>query len=221
MTVPLVLASESPRRQQLLAVLGLAFEVAHPGVDETWRPGEAPATYVERVAREKVRAVQRAGTAVVAADTAVVIDGRILGKPKDANDAARMLRSLAGRDHTVFTGVAVAFDGRVASAVESTGVRFRALDEETITAYVATGEPLDKAGSYATQGYGAVLIERIDGDYFTVMGLGLGKLVELLRSVGLRYRFGPLIRDPASVATEVPAHSDPAPLGRVPGPDRP
>jgi septum formation protein len=192
--VPLVLASASPRRRELLALLGLTFEVISTDIDETWRNGEAPAAHAERLAREKAAAVARPQAAVLAADTIVVIDGAILGKPRDAADAAAMLRALSGRAHTVHTAMAVAYRGREASGVESTQVWFRPLDERTIAEYVATGEPLDKAGAYGIQGYGAVLVERIAGDYFTVMGLGLGRLVELLREVGLEYRFGAGVR---------------------------
>ncbi|OYV68309.1 MAG: septum formation protein Maf [Gemmatimonadetes bacterium 21-71-4] len=188
--MPIVLASASPRRRELLRLLGLAFDVSPTGVDETWRNGEAPAAHAERLAREKAGAVKRPDAAVVGADTIVVIDGAILGKPADAAEARGMLRRLAGREHEVFTAVAVAHGGRLASGVHRTTVRFRGLDDATIAEYVATGEPMDKAGAYGIQGFGAVLVEWIDGDYFTVMGLGLGLLVELLARVGLRYRFG-------------------------------
>jgi septum formation protein len=190
MSVSVVLASMSPRRRELLALLGLACEVIPAYVDETWRNGEPPAMHAERLAREKAAARPRSGAVTVGADTIVVIDGAILGKPRDESEASGMLRRLAGREHEVFTGVAVAYDGRAASGVARTVVRFRALNDTMIGEYVATGEPLDKAGAYGIQGYGAVLVERIDGDYFTVMGLGLGLLVDLLERVGLRYRFG-------------------------------
>ncbi|HLB15648.1 MAG TPA: Maf family protein, partial [Burkholderiales bacterium] len=179
MTVPLVLASASPRRRELLALLGLTFDVVPAAIDEEWRIGETPAAHTERLAREKAAAVGRPRSAVVAADTIVVIDGDILGKPKDAADAAAMLRRLSGREHVVHTAVAVAFAGRAASGVESTRVWFRPLDERTIAEYVATGEPLDKAGAYGIQGYGATIVERVDGDYFSVMGLGLRRVVAL------------------------------------------
>jgi len=190
MTVPVVLASASPRRRQLLGLLGIEAEIAPSNIDETWRNGEAPAAHAERLAREKAAAVERAGAAVVGADTIVVIGGEILGKPRDAAEARAMLRRLAGRGHDVFTAVAVAWRGAVVSGTQRTAVWFRPMDEATIAAYVATGEPLDKAGAYGIQGYGAVLVERIEGDYFTVMGLGLGLLVELLGRLGLEYRFG-------------------------------
>jgi septum formation protein len=188
--VPVVLASVSPRRRQLLELLGLVHDVDPADLDEAWRNGELPAAHAERLAREKAAARSRPGAVVIGADTIVVIDGAILGKPRDAAEARAMLRRLAGRDHEVFTAVAVAYGGRTASGVRRTGVRFRALDDATIAAYVATGEPLDKAGAYGIQGFGAVLVERIDGDYFTVMGLGLALLVDLLAQVGLHYRFG-------------------------------
>jgi septum formation protein len=191
--VPVVLASSSPRRHQLLGLLGLSPEVVPSNVDETWRNGEAPAAHAERLARGKVGAVDRPGAAVIGADTIVVIDGAILGKPGDEAEAAAMLRRLSGREHEVFTAVAVSYGGRVASGVSRTNVRFRALDGAAIAEYVATGEPMDKAGAYGIQGFGAVMVEWIEGDFFTVMGLGLGLLVELLAGVGLRYRFGEVI----------------------------
>ncbi len=190
MSVPIVLASASPRRRELLSLLGLRFDVAPADVDETWRNGEPPAVHAERLAREKAEAVRRPGAVTVAADTIVVVDGEILGKPTDAADARAMLARLAGRGHVVHTAIAVAYAARLASGVVSTQVWFRPLDADAIAAYVATGEPLDKAGAYGIQGYGAVLVDRIEGDYFTVMGLGLARLVDLLGEVGLRYAFG-------------------------------
>jgi septum formation protein len=189
-SVPLVLASGSPRRRQLLELLGLHPEIVPTDIDETWRNGEAPAAHAERLAREKAAAAARAGAAVIGADTIVVIGGEILGKPRDAAEARAMLGRLSGREHDVYTAVAVGHGGATVSGVGRTRVRFRLLDEPTIGAYVATGEPMDKAGAYGIQGYGAVLVERIEGDYFTVMGLGLGLLVELLAKLGLSYRFG-------------------------------
>ncbi|HVO34796.1 MAG TPA: Maf family protein [Gemmatimonadales bacterium] len=189
MNVPIVLASSSPRRRQLLALLGLGFEAVPADIDETWRNGEAPAVHAERLAREKAAAVARPEALVVGADTIVVIGGEILGKPRDAGEARTMLRRLAGQGHEVFTAVAVAWRGKMASGTNRTVVHVRPLDDGMIDAYVATGEPLDKAGAYGIQGYGAVLVERIEGDYFTVMGLGLGLFVDLLRPLGLEYRF--------------------------------
>ena len=190
MTVPVVLASASPRRRDLLALLGLTFDVAPTDVDESWREGEAPEVHAERLAREKAQAGRRAGAVTIGADTIVVVDGDILCKPRDRAEAAAMLRRLAGRGHVVHTAIAVAYAGGIAATVVTTRVWFRPLAESTIAAYLDTGEAMDKAGAYGIQGYGAVLVERIDGDYFTVMGLGLARLVDLLGEVGLRYDFG-------------------------------
>jgi septum formation protein len=186
-----ILASSSPRRRDLLTMIGIAHEVIPADVDESYPAGEAPIAHAERLAREKGAAVAaRAPEAVViSADTIVVIDGAVLGKPRDAAEAARTLRQLSGRTHTVFTAVAVARGGRMESGVEAVTVTFRALDEATIAAYVATGEPMDKAGAYGIQGYGAAIVERIDGDYFAVMGLAIGRLLALLARVGVRYDF--------------------------------
>jgi septum formation protein len=195
-SVPLVLASASPRRRELLTLLGLACDVAPGDVDETWQGGEAPEVHAERLAVAKAAAVRRPGAVTVAADTIVVVDGAILGKPRDRVEAEGMLRRLAGRDHVVHTAIAVAYGARSASAVVSTRVWFRPLDDAAIAAYVATGEPMDKAGAYGIQGYGAVLVDRIEGDYFTVMGLGLARFVDLLGRVGLRYTFGTITPAP-------------------------
>jgi septum formation protein len=189
-----VLASQSPRRRDLLDLVGIAHEVRPADVDERTRPGEGPAAYVERLAREKAGAVADAlgagdDAVVVAADTTVVVDGEILGKPHDEADARATVAWLAGRTHEVFTGMAVRRGGRVASGVERVRVTFRRLSADEVTAYVATGEPMDKAGSYGIQGYGATIVERIDGDYFAVMGLSLVRLVGLLAEVGVAYRF--------------------------------
>ena len=190
-----VLASASPRRRELLALVGIGHEVRPADVDESVHPGEEPAAYVERLARAKAEAVAaRAPEAlVVGSDTTVVVDGEILGKPTDEDDARRMLRALSGRTHVVLTAVAVARGARVESAVERVSVTFRALDDAEIARYIATGEPMDKAGSYGIQGFGATIVARIEGDYFAVMGLALGRLVALLRRHGVRYDFGRLV----------------------------
>jgi septum formation protein len=191
--VRVVLASQSPRRRDLLTLVGVAHEVRPADVDESVRPGEAPDAYVRRLAGEKARAVADGlgdpGAAVVAADTTVVVDGEILGKPADAAEARAMVRRLAGRAHEVFTGMAVVRGPRLADAVERVGVTFRPLGDDEIAAYVATGEPMDKAGAYGIQGYGATIVERVDGDYFAVMGLSLRRTVALLGEVGVRYAF--------------------------------
>ena len=202
MTTPkaprVVLASQSPRRRDLLDLIGVRHSVRPADVDESVRTGEAPDAYTERLAREKARAVAalEPQAYVVAADTTVVIDDEILGKPAHVAEAREMVRRLAGRTHEVFTGMAVRHEdgagAREASAVERVRVTFRALTDAEIAAYVATGEPMDKAGAYGIQGYGATIVERIDGDYFAVMGLSLVRTVALLREVGLHYEFGPL-----------------------------
>jgi septum formation protein len=157
----LVLASASPRRADLLAGVGLRFAVRPSHVDETPRAGETPAAMVERLAREKALAVSRPGELTLGADTTVVIDGESLGKPADEAAAAAMLRRLAGREHRVLTGVAIAEGPAVVSGVEVSRVAFAALDDEEIDWYVATGEPLDTAGAYAIQGRGGLLVTSI------------------------------------------------------------
>jgi septum formation protein len=185
----LVLASGSPRRLELLARLGLAPVVRPAHLDETPQPGEAPDALVIRLATSKAAASAAAGEpgadeVVLAADTEVVLDGRALGKPADADEAAAMLHALAGRTHAVVTGLAVRRGERVVTDRVTTEVTFRALTAEEIAWYVATGEPDDKAGAYAIQGTGAVLVDRIDGSDTNVIGLPLPATVALLRAVG-------------------------------------
>ncbi len=189
--VEVILASQSPRRRELLTLVGITHVVSPAHIDESVLPNEAPVPHCERLARAKaqVLAVEHPEAVVIAADTIVVIDGDILGKPRDAADARAMIARLSGRTHRVFTAMAVAHGGRTESAVEEVSVTFRSLSTAEITAYVATGEPMDKAGAYGIQGYGATIVERIDGDYFSVMGLGLRRLVALLERMGLRYDF--------------------------------
>jgi septum formation protein len=189
-----ILASASPRRRQLLDLVGIAHEVLPADIDESARDGEEAAAYVERLARGKgaTIAARHPEAVVIAADTTVVIDGLVLGKPRDAAEAARMLARLSGQTHVVLTAVAVVRGAAMRSGVESVRVTFRPLAPEQIASYIATGEPMDKAGAYGIQGFGATLVERIDGDYFAVMGLALGRLVELLATVGVRYDFGSL-----------------------------
>ena len=192
----LILASQSPRRAQLLRMLGLHFDTIPAEVDETYVNGEEPGAHAQRLAREKASAVAaKYGDAVViGSDTVVIIDGDVLGKPRDAAEAVRMLLRLQGRTHEVATGVAVACEGRVAESVERVQVRFRAFDEAYAAAYVDTGEPMDKAGAYGIQGYGATLVESIQGDYFAVMGLPVVRLMRLLQQAGLHYNFRELTR---------------------------
>lgn len=185
-----VLASSSPRRRDLLDLIGISHDVRPADVDESIQPGESPSEYAERLAREKAEAIAGDGTdIVIGADTVVVIDGRVLGKPVNDQQAEAMLESLGGRTHTVVTAVAVVVDGRTSSGVEEVVVTFRRLTADEITSYVATGEPMDKAGAYGIQGFGATIVERIEGDYFAVMGLPLVRLVRLLAERGIHYDF--------------------------------
>ena len=186
-----VLASSSPRRHQLLDLIGVTHEVRPADVDETYTPGELPDHYAERLARAKAELVAALNrdSVVVGADTIVVADGKVLGKPRDEADATRMLKLLSGRGHIVMTAVAVAHDASTVSTVEKVSVTFRDLSDEEIASYIATGEPMDKAGAYGIQGYGATIVRRIDGDYFAVMGLSLIRLVELFAQLGIRYGF--------------------------------
>jgi septum formation protein len=190
-----ILASQSPRRRELLALVGIDHEVQPSDIDETPWPHEEPVAHTERLARGKAQVIAaRAPEAlVIAADTIVVIDGAILGKPTDIAEARAMLRRLSGRTHEVCTAMAVACGDRVESAVVRVPVRFRALDDDTIARYVNTGEPMDKAGAYGIQGYGATIVEHIEGDYFAVMGLSLVTIVQLAERMGMRYHFGPLV----------------------------
>lgn len=181
----LVLASSSPRRAALLDQLGLAYETTPAHIDETLRPSEPPAAYVERLAREKVVAVSRSNDEVViGADTAVVSDGHVLGKPAHPEEARSMLRRLQGERHEVFTGVAVGHAGEIESLVDVTHVQMLPMTDSEISDYVNGGEPMDKAGSYALQGRGGVFVETISGSPFTVVGLPIHLLPRLLKRVG-------------------------------------
>ena len=192
----LVLASASPRRRELLAQAGFTFHVHPAHIPEDPLPNEDPIAYVVRLARQKAEAVfaqvnqPRVGSeksispqVVLGADTTVTIDNQILGKPENADDAARMLRLLSGRTHRVITGIAMITAARTEVAAEVTGVRFLTLSEEEIAAYIATGEPMDKAGAYAIQGHAARWIPRITGDYFNVVGLPLALVTTMLESI--------------------------------------
>jgi septum formation protein len=188
---PLVLASGSPRRQQLLDMLGIPYRVVVPDVDETYRVSEAPEAYVVRLARAKVGVVaaREPAALVLGADTSVVVRGEVLGKPASREEAALMLGKLTGRTHHVMTGVALASGDRVEDALDVTDVTFRPFDGTTIADYVTTGEPMDKAGAYGVQGRGAALVEGIRGDFFSVMGLPLRLVLDLLERFGHPYRF--------------------------------
>jgi septum formation protein len=189
-----VLASSSPRRRDLLNLIGISHEVRPANIDETMRPREVPRRHAERLAREKASVIAKRDPDVITigADTVVVINRKVLGKPADKADAARMLKMLSGREHTVITAVAVARGKKLRSAIEEVSVKFRRLRDDEIEAYIATGEPMDKAGAYGIQGFGATIVERVEGDYFAVMGLPLVRLIGLMRDVGVRYQFGNL-----------------------------
>ncbi len=197
MTVPpLVLASASPRRTELLTRLGLAHTVDPAHVAEDHLAGETPEEHVERLARAKAAAValRHPDALVLAGDTVVVRDGAILGKPATQEEAKSMLTSLSGRTHTVVSGLALAGPGagEVHSRHDTAQVRFRRLAAQEVAEYVATGEPMDKAGGYGIQGMGGALVTGVEGDYYTVVGLPVSGLVALLAAAGWRYAFGGL-----------------------------
>jgi septum formation protein len=183
----LVLASASPRRRELLGQLGITFEVSAADIDETPRPGEAAGAYVLRLAREKALAValRHPDAWVLAADTTVALDDALLGKPRDADEARDMLGRLSGRTHEVHTGVALTGPGAEHATQVSTRVTFRALSPGEIAWYAGTGEPLDKAGSYAMQGKGGFLVAAVEGSPTNVIGLPLGETLELLARAGV------------------------------------
>ncbi len=195
--IRVILASQSPRRRQLLELIGIAHAVMPADIDEQLLPDEEPGAHALRLAATKAQTIAAVApdALVIGSDTIVVVDGDVLGKPVDRADAARMLRRLSGRTHTVMTAMAVHWRGRTRSSIESVGVTFHELDDDRIDAYIATGEPMDKAGAYGIQGYGATIVARVDGDYFAVMGLPLQLLVRELAQVGLAYKFGPLGAD--------------------------
>ncbi len=181
----LILASKSPRRREILTNAGIAFEVRVADVPEVRSAGEGPVEYVQRLAREKAEAVRRApGETVLAADTVVVLDEQVLEKPEGIEDARRMLAALSGREHVVVTGYCIVAPGGEVVGAESTRVRFVPLSAEMIDAYVASGEPFDKAGAYAIQGLASKLIDRVEGDYFNIVGLPVARIYAHLRSLG-------------------------------------
>ena len=185
----IILASQSPRRKELLTLAGLSFEVLVSGCDETVPEGLSAEQTVQHLANQKAEAVLqlcKAEDTVLAADTVVVIDGNIIGKPKDKEDAFNMLRSLSGRTHTVMTGVCIANGNQRTEFVCKTDVTFYELTDEEINTYIATGDPFDKAGSYGIQTQGVVLVEKINGDYSNVVGLPLAQCVRALRAFGIR-----------------------------------
>ena len=187
--IPIILASNSPRRKELLRQVGVSFTVDPADVDERPLPGERPEGYAVRVALDKARvaAARTKNGVIIAADTIVVVDDTILGKPADRNDAERMLTVLSNRVHRVITGLAVidAANGKTMTDSAVTSVWFRDLSQQEIQSYIAGGEPLDKAGAYGIQGKGALLVNQIEGCYFNVVGLPLSLLGELLRKFGV------------------------------------
>jgi len=190
----IVLASASPRRADLLRQLGLEADTRPAHVDETYLAGEVPADHVDRLARAKAEAIasELPDALVIGGDTVVVDGRRVMGKPGSDEEAVEMLMRLAGREHHVLSGVAIAGPSGTVSRVVRTDVRFREFSESTAIAYVATGEPADKAGAYGIQGFGAALVEEIRGDYYCVVGFPVAALLDLLAEAGWRYAFGRL-----------------------------
>ena len=188
-----ILASQSPRRKELLGLFHIPFVIRVPDADETMDPNESPAVQVAQVSCRKAEAVTRdPGDVVIAADTIVVCDGQILGKPKDEADASRMLHLLSGRDHQVMTGMTVLRDDKHLTWTEITDIHFRDLSDREIDAYIRSGEPMDKAGSYGIQGGAALFADKMVGDYYNVMGLPVCRLGQLLREIAPE-----LMEDPA------------------------
>ena len=182
----LILASQSPRRRELLGLTGLPFVVRAADIDETMDPGKAPFEEVARVSRLKAEAVARKPEdVVIAADTIVVCGDTVLGKPRDEADAFRILSLLSGRDHEVMTGMTVVKGDEIVTHTEVTRIHFRELHPEEIRAYIASGEPMDKAGAYGIQGGAALFADQMEGDYYNVMGLPVCRLATILRSLGL------------------------------------
>jgi septum formation protein len=182
----LILASQSPRRRELLGLTGLDFTVRVADIDETMDETKAPFDEVARVSRMKAQAVERSpGDVVIAADTIVVCEGKVLGKPRNEDDAFRILSLLSGRDHEVMTGMTVLRGDEIVTHTEVTKIHFRQLHPDEIRAYIATGEPMDKAGAYGIQGGAALFADQMEGDYYNVMGLPVCRLAMILRSFGL------------------------------------
>jgi septum formation protein len=182
-TVRLILASASPRRAELLRSAGYTFDVVVADVDESFRPGESPAAYVRRLAAEKSAAVKVPDSIVLGADTTVVVDGEMLAKPRDEDEGRDMLRRLSGRTHQVLTGVSLRQGAYEVGRVETTSVVFRALTEDEVQWYAASGEGRDKAGGYAIQGLASRFIPRIEGSYSNVVGLPVACVADLLPEI--------------------------------------
>lgn len=182
----ILLASASPRRKELLELMGLEFVVKTAGVDETLPPDITPEEAVAYLSRIKAQAVEGEGEIIIGADTVVAIDGCILGKPKDSTDAAVMLKRLSGRKHSVFTGVTVIYFDKINTFTSETEVEFYPLTDAEISSYIATGEPMDKAGAYGIQGKGSLLVKGITGDYFNVVGLPVSRLWHVLKMLEIK-----------------------------------
>jgi len=179
-----ILASQSPRRKELMGLFHIPFTIRVPDADETMDPAQSPAQQVAQVSRRKAEAATRQpGDVVIAADTIVVCDGQILGKPRDEADASRMLHLLSGRDHQVMTGMTVLRGDRCLTCTEITDIHFRPLSDREIDAYIRSGEPMDKAGAYGIQGGAALFADKMVGDYYNVMGLPVCRLGQLLREL--------------------------------------
>ena len=179
-----ILASQSPRRKELLGLFRIPFLIRVADIDETMDPAKNPADEVARVSRLKAEAIDRQPEdIVIAADTIVVCDSQVLGKPTDVDDACRMLESLSGRAHQVMTGMTVLKGDQCISCTEVTDVYFRPLTQKQIEAYVATGDPMDKAGSYGIQSGAALFVEKLAGDYYNVMGLPVCRLAQILEQI--------------------------------------
>ena len=185
-----ILASQSPRRRDLLLSIGCHFETFSPNVDESILEGETPEFTAERLSLLKAESASKHFTdaLIVAADTLVIIDGNIFGKPGDADEARVMLNMLNGREHKVITGLTIVYNSKIMTATETTTVFFRNLSEDDIEAYISTGEYLGKAGGYAIQGYASLFIECIVGDYFNVVGLPLQRLSRMLEEIGIKFK---------------------------------
>ena len=182
-----ILASQSPRRRELLSMLGLEFEIITADIDETMDESLSVEDAVAEISRKKAEAVGKnnPGRLIVSADTIVTVEGKVLGKPHSEEEAKAMLQSLSGRSHTVMTAICLYRDGEAKTQVEKTDVVFKRLSDEEIEAYIATGSPMDKAGAYGIQDLAAVFVEALQGDYYNVMGLPLCALVKQLRAYGV------------------------------------
>ena len=184
----IILASQSPRRRQLLEQMEIShFDIIPAKGEERADPNLTPEQLVEELSRQKAAeiAANHPDALIIAADTVVAVDGTVLGKPRDRDDAVRMLQTLSGREHTVYSGLTVCWQGRSVTQHEATAVRFRPLTLDDIHHYVSTGEPMDKAGSYGIQGYGCTLVEGISGDYYNVVGLPVCRLSQILSGFGV------------------------------------